>query len=59
MNEGKIITGLVALDWVFNEGRVTKFLVEKGIELYKISKIGTQKTEYLTEKDLVDAGFGC
>ncbi len=59
MTEQDVLNQIIVHWKAYSKDRITKFLVEKGLELYKIHKMGAPKIECLTEKDLVDAGFGC
>ncbi len=59
MKKVEVLGAVVALDWLFNDGRMSKYILEKAIEIYKISKSKETKTVYVTEKELIDAGFGC
>lgn len=59
MKEIEVLGAVVALDWLFNDGKMSKYVLEKFCEIYKISRSKETKTVYITEKELIDSGFGC
>lgn len=59
MKEVEVLGTAVALDWLFNDGKMSKYLLEKFIEIYKISKSKEKEIVYVTEKELTDFAFGC
>lgn len=59
MKEVEVLGTVVALDWLFNDGKMSKYVLEKFIEIYKISKSKEREVVCVTEKELTDSAFGC